>query len=65
MKGHLVFSNAHEEAWTDGGECNFVLPLQTSSLDSTHDQNVGTTPQRPGLLRVWGVVPAESIAPTR
>ena len=40
MKGHLAFSNPHEEVWTDGGSCNLVLPLQTSSLDSAHDQNV-------------------------
>jgi hypothetical protein len=39
MKGHLVFSNADEEAWIDGGSCNFVFLLQTSSLDSAHGQN--------------------------
>jgi hypothetical protein len=42
-----------------------VFPLQTSSIESAHGQNVAQRP--PGRDSVWVAVvaPAESIAPTR
>lgn len=43
-----------------------MLPPRTSSLDSAHDQNVGTTrPGGPDFFGVGVVVLAESIVPTR
>ena len=65
MKRHLVFSNAHQEVWPNGGGYHLLLPPQISSLDSAHDQNVAQRHNGPDFFGVGFVVPAESIAPTR
>jgi hypothetical protein len=52
VNGHLVSAMLTKRSRVMGEGCNLVPPLQTSSLDSAHDQNV---PQRPSLGTPFGV----------